>query len=383
MTKPAKPTLSPGELEALRAEFDALRQRVMAEVGSSDAEHIRRVVAWQRRAEFAGRALLFGSLFPPLWAAGSALLAISKILDNMEIGHNVLHGQYDFMNDPALAARGYEWDWACPSQDWIHAHNYIHHTFTNVVGKDRDVGYGLLRLSEEQPWHAGYLLQPFYAIGLMLAFEMGVAVHDLELNRVLRRERTLREFVQKARPVLRKALPQIFKDYVAFPALAGPAAPLVFMGNLSANVARNVWAFAIIFCGHFPDEAQMYCENEIEGETRGAWYVRQLLGSANITGSRWLHLFSGHLSHQIEHHLFPDMPAPRYPEIAAEVEAICRKYGLPYNSAPFVRQFGGALKRIARFTLPPMSRPELPNSELRRRSAPVLAQADSAASAGV
>jgi NADPH-dependent stearoyl-CoA 9-desaturase len=350
---PNKPSLSARELEALCAELDQLRARVMQEVGAPDARHIRKIVSWQRRAEFAGRALLFGSIVPPLWASGVALLALSKMLENMEIGHNVLHGQYDFMNDPDLSARSYEWDWACPSKDWIHSHNYVHHTFTNVVGKDRDVGYGLLRLAEEQPWHAGYLLQPFYAIGLMLAFEMGVAVHDLELNQVLRRNKSVRELVRHAMPMLRKTLPQLFKDYVAFPALAGPAAPLVFAGNLSANVLRNVWAFSVIFCGHFPDEAQMFEPEEIEGETRGGWYVRQILGSANVKGPGWLHVLSGHLSHQIEHHLFPDLPAPRYPEIAGEVEAICRRYGVPYNSAGFGQQLAGAVRRIARFTLPP------------------------------
>jgi hypothetical protein len=29
-------------------------------------------------------------------------LANAKILDNMEIGHNVMHGQYDWTGDPAL-----------------------------------------------------------------------------------------------------------------------------------------------------------------------------------------------------------------------------------------------------------------------------------------
>jgi fatty acid desaturase len=367
-----KKLLTPAELAGLQAELDALRARVMREVGEDDARHIRRILKLQRRAEVAGRALLFGGVLPPLWAAGVGLLTLSKVLENMEVGHNVLHGQYDFMKDDVLAARNYEWDWACPAAHWRHAHNYVHHTFTNVVGKDRDVGYGLLRMSEEQPWHPGYLLQPAYAVGLALAFELGVAVHDLEVNRVLRREKDWRALVAEAKPFLRKALPQLFKDYVAFPLLAGPVAPWVFAGNLSANTARNVWAFAVIFCGHFPDGVAMYTPEEIESETRAEWYVRQILGSGNVEGPGIFHVLSGHLSHQIEHHLFPDLPAPRYPQIAGEVRAICEKYGVQYNTGSFAKQLRGAVRRIAKYTLPTRAKrsQQLPKPEQTSQRAP-------------
>ena len=39
-----------------------------------------------------------------------------------------------------------------------------------------------------------------------------------------------------------------------------------------------------------------------------------------------MHLMTGNLSHQIEHHLFPDLPSNRYAEIAPRVEALFDKY---------------------------------------------------------
>lgn len=87
-------------------------------------------------------------------------------------------------------------------------------------------------------------------------------------------------------------------------------------------------------------------------ETRGQWYYRQLLGSADLTGCKLFHVLSGHLSHQIEHHLFPDLPANRYNEIAVEVREICQRYELPYNTGPLVKQFGSVVHKIARFVLP-------------------------------
>ena len=108
----------------------------------------------------------------------------------MEIGHNVMHGQYDWTNDPKLSAKGFEWDTACPGDQWRHSHNYMHHTHTNIVGKDRDIGYGVLRMSEDQEWRPYYLGNPLYAAALAAFFQYGVAMHDVEFDRIAAGETT-------------------------------------------------------------------------------------------------------------------------------------------------------------------------------------------------
>jgi fatty acid desaturase len=345
-------SLSAEEIEALGTELEAIRKRVESKVGEEDARYIRRIVSTQRLAEIGGRALLLASVLPPAWAMGVALLSLSKVLENMEIGHNVMHGQYDFMNDPVLKGARYEWDMACDGDQWRHSHNYMHHTFTNVVGRDRDVGYGWMRVADQQRWHPGHLLQPLGAIALMLFFQWGIGLHDLEVDKLLSGEVGLHDATPKWEPFVRKAARQLLKDYVLFPLFAGPIAPLVFAGNLSANAIRNVWAFLIIFCGHFPEATHMYSPAEVEGETRAQWYLRQIRGSANIEGGPWFHVLSGNLSHQIEHHLFPDLPACRYAEIASEVEAVCRKYRVAYTTGTFGQQLRSVARRILRTTLP-------------------------------
>ena len=160
-TKTENPTdLTPEQIESFGEELDAIRQRVLADRGERDANYIRRVIRAQRGLEVAGRGLLWAGVFPPAWIAGTTALSLSKILDNMEIGHNVMHGQYDWTNDPALSGKKFEWDNACPADQWRHSHNYMHHTHTNIVGKDRDIGYGVLRMSEDQRWTPYYLGQP-------------------------------------------------------------------------------------------------------------------------------------------------------------------------------------------------------------------------------
>jgi NADPH-dependent stearoyl-CoA 9-desaturase len=345
-------SLAPDQIDRFGEELDAIRQRILDARGERDANYIRRVIRAQRGLEVAGRALLWAGVFPPAWVAGTAALSLSKILDNMEIGHNVMHGQYDWMNDPRLSGKGFEWDNACPADQWRHSHNYMHHTHTNIVGKDRDVGYGVLRMSEDQPWRPYYLGNPAYAVALAALFQYGVAVHDLEAERLLAGEVKLRDKREMMKAIWSKARRQSLKDYVVFPALSGPFFLFPLTGNLAANLIRNLWSFTIIFCGHFPEGTHEFSEKETEQESRGQWYHRQLLGSANLTGSRLFHLLAGNLSFQIEHHLFPDLPANRYAEISPEVQEICGRYGISYNVGPLRRQFGGVVKKICRLALP-------------------------------
>ncbi|HEX4976686.1 MAG TPA: acyl-CoA desaturase [Nocardioides sp.] len=348
-TKPEKITLTAEQLEELGREMDAIRKSIVDSLGEEDATYIRNVVKAQRAFEVAGRALFY---LPPAWPLAVAALSISKILDNMEIGHNVMHGQYDWMGDPGLNSRMYEWDTVCPSEQWKYSHNYIHHTFTNIIGKDRDIGYGILRMDEDQEWRPYYLGNPLYAFLLMVFFEWGVALHDLEVENIVAGRRSLEDNKPLYPGLLRKIRRQAVKDYVLFPALTGPLFPLTLAGNATANLVRNVWAFSIIFCGHFPSGVQTFTQEETEDETRGQWYLRQLLGSANITGGRLFHVLTGNLSHQIEHHLFPDLPARRYPQVAADVQRVCEKYGLPYNTGRLSKQLGSVAMKICRFALP-------------------------------
>jgi len=347
--KTNKTSLTDEQLEKFGEELDAIRQRVLADLGEEDAAYIRKVVKRRQQFEVAGRLLFY---LPPAWPLAVAALSISKILDNMEIGHNVMHGQYDWMGDPGLNSRMYDWDTVCPGEQWKYSHNYIHHTYTNILGKDRDIGYGILRMDEDQRWRPQYLGNPVYALLLMLFFEWGVALHDLEVENIVAGKRKLADNKPLYPGLIRKIRNQTLKDYLLFPALTGPLFPLTLAGNATANLVRNIWAFNIIFCGHFPAGVSTFSQEECEDETRGHWYYRQLLGSANITGGRLFHLMSGNLSHQIEHHLFPDLPARRYPELAVEVREICERYGLQYNSGRLSKQLFSVASKICRMALP-------------------------------
>ena len=153
--------------------------------GDADAAYIRRVIDVQRKLELGSRAVLLFSLFPPAWVLGTVGLSVAKILENMEIGHNILHGQWDWMRDPKIHSTTWEWDIASPADQWKHSHNELHHTYTNVIGKDNDLGYGIMRVDEDQRWHPVFLAQPLWNFVNACFFEYGIAAYDLELGKNL------------------------------------------------------------------------------------------------------------------------------------------------------------------------------------------------------
>ena len=373
--------LTTEDLELIAKELDDIRQSVIDTRGERDARYIRRVIKTQRSLELGSRVVLLASLFPPAWLVGTAGLSAAKILENMEIGHNILHGQWDWMRDPKIHSTTWEWDSATPADQWKHAHNELHHNFTNVIGKDNDLGYGIMRVDEDQPWHPMHLGQPLWNFVNALFFEYGIAAYDLELRGAVARGRTKDpKFKAEFKAVRAKIRRQVTKDYVVHPALSMVTGSFLstMFANFTANTVRNLWSHSVIMCGHFPEGVETFATTSIDGETRGEWYVRQMIGSANIQGSKAMHIMTGNLSHQIEHHLFPDLPSNRYAEIATRVREICTRYGLSYTTGSLPRQVGSAWKKVIKLSLPNdfslrragtiMLGPRMPAPEQRPRS---------------
>jgi linoleoyl-CoA desaturase len=399
--------LSDEQIEELGREFDAIHDEVYSDLGDRDRRYIMSMIEMHRQLAVLGRILLLAARFRPAWVAGTATLSMAKILENMEIGHNVMHGQWDWMNDPQVHSSTWDWDTASTKEAWKHSHNYIHHTYTNVRGKDKDLGYEIMRIDPHQRWHPVYLLQPLYNAVLMAFFEWGVALHDMDLEALRRGEKSMSDVLEDLKGISGKARDQIVKDYIAWPLISALATAAVTVAanarelgavkpsrrtrvkrrltgvraetrrrralrdagqialaagretfrrtawaDATANVVRNLWSHSIIFCGHFPDQTYTFSQKEVEDETRGGWYVRQLVGAANIEGSPLFHVISGNLGYQVEHHLFPDMPSTRYAEIAPRVREICERYELPYNTGPFAQQLWMVHRTIARLAFP-------------------------------
>ena len=290
--------LSEVDIDALGRELDAIRINIEDSLGAKDAAYIRRTIRFQRMLDVAARLVIGCSRTRKGWLLGTTALALAKSIENMEIGHNVGHGQWDWMNDPEIHSSTWEWDMAGLSSQWRYSHNYTHHVYTNVLGMD-----DATKSAESKAMKA-------------------------------------------------KIARQVSKDYLLFPALSGRRWRRTLTANASANLIRNLWAYVVIFCGHFPDGAEKFDPDVVNNESKPEWYLRQMLGSANFDAGRVLAFLSGNLCYQIEHHLFPDLPSNRLAQIAHEVRALCDKYDLPYTTGPLPRQYLLTLRTIHKLALP-------------------------------
>ena len=344
------------DIESLGVELDAIRRDIEDSRGERDARYIRGTITAQRALEVAGRVMLAASSRRSGWWAGTVTLGLAKIIENMEIGHNVMHGQWDWMNDPEIHSSTWEWDMTAVSKHWRSAHNFQHHKYTNILGMDDDVGYSILRVTRDQPWKGYNIANLLFNTTLALGFEWGIGLQTIDLSKIFKGRPDRDTTLQLTREFSTKVGRQLVKDYVAFPALTSlsPAATYksTLKANILANVIRNIWANAVIFCGHFPDGAEKFTTTDMLGETKGQWYLRQMLGSANFDAGPALRFMSGNLCHQIEHHLYPDLPSNRLHEISVRVRQVCDKYDLPYTTGSFLKQYGKAWRTIAKLSLP-------------------------------
>jgi fatty acid desaturase len=342
--------LSRTDIDALGAELDLIRQEIEESLGAKDAAYIRRTIIFQRTLDAAARLVIAGTRSKFGWVLGTAALAYAKSVENMEIAHNVGHGQWDWMNDPEIHSSTWEWDMVGVSAQWRFSHNYRHHVFSNVLGVDDDLGFGVIRVTRDQPWQRVHLVQPLRNLLLALTFEWGIALHDLysEQERVESDDKK----AEQTRAFKAKIARQVAKDYLLFPALSRSRWRRTLAANAAANTARNLWAYVVIFCGHFPDGAEKFTAATLEGESKPEWYLRQMLGAANFNAGRLMAFSSGNLCYQIEHHLFPDLPSNRLAQISERVRGLCDKYDLPYTTGSLMHQYLLTLRTIFKLALP-------------------------------
>jgi fatty acid desaturase len=342
--------LSETDLEALGDALEAIRRDIENSRGQRDRAYIQRAIAFQRCLEVTARLVIAASRTKIGCALGTAALATAKSIENMELGHNICHGQWDWMNDPEIHSSTWEWDMAGVSSQWRYAHNYRHHVFTNVIGMDDDLGYGIMRVTRDQQWRLSNLLQPLRNMVLAIMFEWGIALQGWDVQQ--KYAATHAEKAALTRALAGKVARQAGKDYLIFPALSLRRWRRTLTANAVANLARNVWAYVVICCGHFADGTQKFTAAALEDETKPEWYLRQMLGTANFRAGPVLAFLSGNLCYQIEHHLFPDLPSNRYAQIAHQVQTICARFNIPYTTGPLARQYLLTLRTVFTLALP-------------------------------
>ena len=375
--------LTPEQIDEIGDAFQTIHDEVRADLGERDADYIRSLIEFHRRLAALSRIVLMASRYPPAWLLGTTGLSVAKILENMELGHNIMHGQWDWMNDPTSTPR--PGTGTPPPRRRLEA---LPQLPAPHVHQHRRQGQGRrLRDHARRPQAEVAPALPAAAV-LQRAADAVLRVGRRRARPRLRGDpqagtkpkSQLRDELKGDRR--RRSRRQFVKDYVVFPALSGRKGfKTTLAANFTANFVRNIWSNAIIFCGHFPDQAYTFTEEEAADESRGAWYVRQLLGAANIDGSDTFHLMSGNLSYQVEHHLYPGHAQLALQGDRAEGQGDLRDAtSLPYNTGPFLKQWLMVQRTILRLAFPGGApRPEGAARTSRRRPVedpgPVVASA--------
>lgn len=327
------------KFKALGAELDALKQRVQRQLGAEDVAYVERLQRLSTASEIVGRVLLHVSLDPLTWSAGVAALWLHKQLEATEIGHTALHGAYDKLpGGERWNSETFRWDVPIDEAAWIDGHNHKHHGNTNVAGRDPDINFGPIRLTEQTPHTDGHERQSWWLLVVVPMFGFGMNLHFTGVEENPRDRAAWKK-------ALRKYLPYYAKNFGLYPALAGPLWWKVLAGNLLAELMRDVYSAATIYCGHVGDDVASWPEGT-RPKSRGEWYAMQIQATNNYEVPRPISVLCGGLDRQIEHHLFPQLPPERLRQIAPEVREIAERHGLAYKTDTWGRQLKKALRHI-------------------------------------
>jgi fatty acid desaturase len=337
-------------------ELDAVKQRVLARMGPADIAYVRKLNRVSHWMEVLGRLLIFVSPEPVTFTMGVAALWLHKQLQATEIGHTALHGAYDRLPDAGeFASKHFRWDVPIDEESWRYAHNIRHHGSTNVAGKDPDIDFGPVRLTTQTPFTARHRWQLPLTLGLVFPFfALAINLHVTGLSEVIAPEGRPLHFLPDRstasrraawKKALRKFAPYYLYNFVLFPVLAGPFFLKVLFGNLLAEILRDLYSAATIFCGHVGHDVASYPEGT-RAHGRAQWYAMQVAATNDFEVSRPISILCGGLDRQIEHHLFPMLPPERLREIAPEVRAICERYGVEYKTETWGRTLKKSLAYI-------------------------------------
>jgi linoleoyl-CoA desaturase len=328
-----------------RALQDALRTRVdayFAERGlkkTANAAMVAKTVFWLGATAALFFVVVSGALPALLAWPLAALLGVAMAAVGFNVGHDAIHGAW---SDKPWVNRllGHTFDLlGASSLTWAEAHNFVHHTYTNVPGVDHDLDPGPFMIFDprKKP-SAVHRYQHIYAFPLyLMTFVVWVFKKD---------------FVQVASPDPRtgkrhapSAVAGVvlwklahFALFLGLPLVVSGYAPWAVVVGYATVVACAGLTLAVVFQLAHVVEGTSFPVPDGSLRLPDAWMRHQLTTTANFApDSRFWNFFTGGLNHQIEHHLFYKICHIHYPALAPIVADVARKHGAPYHVQPTFR----------------------------------------------
>ena len=356
----------PARANEFVAQVDAIGAKYFATVGKKDLTDIRIKSAISKASMLSGRGLIHlgavtGSI--PVVAVGALLFGFHQFMESETLGHDIMHGIYDKLAPPQsrLTSSRFHQPLAFHERGWQIMHN-THHANCGVIGRDPDIGYGILRLNTSVPWTMGHLGMflfflitfPFFAIHLSV-YSTGVAAHlwEKRTGQRMLREMTPKIVAENMREFASKAFFILAQNLVFFPFLTGEGFWFAVSGYIMACVCVSLLLVFTTLTNHTDIQTRMFSEDEVSMHW-AFWMAQQIESSSNINVGFFGKYFLSTLAFQIEHHLFPKMPAPKLAAIAVEIQSLCLEYGVKYHRGALPRLVLESVWRNAYFAIPPV-----------------------------
>lgn len=344
-------TLSEQVVEQFTEELMALRRAANERLSLDDFKHLKKIERWGRLCTASGYATAWLAPNP----ISAFLMAQGNVTRWTTLAHHVLHKGYDKIEGvPAqYTSQGFangwrrflDWnDWMLPAA-WSNEHNKLHHYNLGEAADPDQVELNLEWLRESNlPMPLRYLTVGLFAAAWKPFYYAPNTLKHLRStkNNVLGEQRDSATLAQLAlwnplNPLARDLwfkclLPYLVIKFVLIPLLFIPLGPVavinVWINTLLAEIIANLHAFVVIVPNHVGNDVLLFEET---ANTKSEFYLRQITGSANFkTGGDLNDMLHGWLNYQIEHHLWPDLPASQYQILQPQVKALCEKYGIPY-----------------------------------------------------
>lgn len=337
----------------LADELQALYAKAKAEVGDEDLEHIRNITEYGKAID-ARRLELLRVGSPRAIRRAAALEMLYRLMQFSELGHNIIHGSYDHLpNNGDYHSDRYRWDFNVDVDHWKTMHHVGHHPNTNMVDKDHDLGYSIMRGLPGQDWYGHHVAQTAIISALAAAAPQAAPFFLANVARQVEGRRFFSGYT--LRSPARIAARDAMRRYVREPRAARTKLLQALLANYLGGVAGYMSVLFLVFIEHHAGELELFADPGPE-ETTDQYYERQIRATRNFLPSPRLdeslervlleevpfenrpdmRIFYGGLDTHIEHHLFPDLPPTMQRKIAPQVRAIAAKYRLPYHETPLL-----------------------------------------------
>jgi fatty acid desaturase len=344
-------TLSEQDVENFTQELMALRRAANERMNLDDFKHLKKIERWGKLCTAAGYSTAWIMPNP----VSAFLMSQGNVTRWTTIAHHVVHKGYDKIEGvpERYTSTGFakglrrflDWnDWILP-QAWANEHNKLHHYNLGEAADPDQVELNLEWLRDSNlPMPVRYAIVGLFAMSWKPVYYAPNTLKHLRStkNNVLGEERQSAALSQLelwnplnpfARDLwLKCLLPYIMVKFVLIPLLFIPLGPTavisVWINTLLAEIIANLHSFLVIVPNHVGDDILLFEES---ANTKSEFFLRQITGSANFkTGGDINDFLHGWLNYQIEHHLWPDLPASQYQILQPQVKALCQKYGIPY-----------------------------------------------------